>query len=42
LVVGGQIHQHADPPDPLGLLCQSDDRPRKTGTRAGDEFTPSH
>jgi hypothetical protein len=42
-IVGGQDHEHADPPHPLGLLSARRERPGRSGAaNERDEFPPPH
>jgi hypothetical protein len=40
-IVGGQVHEHADAPHPLRLLCLRRQRPRRRTAEQRDEIAPS-
>ena len=40
--VGGCVHEHADAPHALALLCMRSKRPRRRATEQRDEAAPSH
>jgi hypothetical protein len=41
-VIRGQVHEDADPPHPLALLCGRRERPRNRAANQRDELAPSH
>jgi response regulator RpfG family c-di-GMP phosphodiesterase len=41
-IVCGEVHEHADPPHPFGLLRTRSERPRCRAAEERDEVAPSH